>query len=56
MVFGADALRRLAPIFQGLTPSCLMLHNVGCNACMKKKHENGTKWNNISDRELNFRI
>ena len=36
MVFGADALRRLAPIFQGLTPSCLMLHNVGCNACMKK--------------------
>ena len=36
MVFGADALRRLAPIFQGLTPSCLMLHNVGCNACRKK--------------------
>ena len=37
MVFGADALRRLAPIFQGVTPSCLMLHNFGFNECTKKK-------------------
>ena len=26
-------LRRRAPIFWGLTPSCLMLHNFACSAC-----------------------
>jgi len=29
-------LRRLAPIFWGLTPSCLMLHNLACSACKEK--------------------
>ena len=29
-------LRRLAPIFQGLTPSCLMLYNFGCSTCAEK--------------------
>ena len=29
-------LRRLAPILQGLTPLCVMLHNVGCSACTEK--------------------
>lgn len=36
--FGADALRRLAPIFQGVTPSCSMLHNFSFNECTKKKN------------------
>lgn len=29
-------LMRLAPTFQGITPTCLMLHKFGCNACAKK--------------------
>ena len=33
------SLRRLAPVFQGLTPMCLILHEFGCNArtaCTKR--------------------
>lgn len=32
----APVLRRLASIFQGLTPACLMLHDFGCKASTEK--------------------
>ena len=37
--FFPKQLRRLAPIFQGLFPSCLMLCNFGCSVCTEKPYE-----------------
>ena len=42
----------LAPLFQGPTPSCLMLYIFGCSAGTKKPQ----KWNNIANIELKFRV
>ena len=36
------SLRKLPPIFQGLTPSCLMFHNFDCSACTKNPQSETT--------------
>ena len=38
----APVLRRLASIFQGLTPVCLMLHDFGCKASTEKPQSETT--------------
>ena len=40
--FFPKQLRRLAPIFQGLIPSCLMPCNFGCSACTEKPQNETT--------------
>ena len=45
-------LRRLAAVFQSLTPSCLILDNFGCSLCTKKPQSE----THISNIELNFRV